>query len=234
MNALALLAETEKAGISLAATERGTLKYSGDPDALAHWLPEIRAHKAEILAMLAANDPEPVKTSRLYLVTQLDGAQFSLARNPPATLAEIERDYPGAVIEPIPDPPPAPSLSGENLQLAYAVLRAWQEDDTATGLEWIDGLARDPVMLEQMHGQAQRLGLAAPAPAPEPTPSAQPETPRPTATCARCRRFERNPVNPSGGFGKCLADAPASRKAGSCWPWPDAVILCNQFDEVNR
>jgi hypothetical protein len=194
---------------------------------------EIRTHKAELLTLLlAANDPEPAKTSRLYLVTQLDGAQFSLSRHPPATLAEIERDYPGARIEPMPDLPPAAALEGENLKIAYSLLRAWGEDDQATGEQWLDGLARDPAMLEQMHEQAVALGLARweDVPTPAPAPSAQPETPRPTAICARCRHFERDPINPSGGFGKCLISAPASRKAGSCWPWPDAELHCRQFE----
>ena len=190
---------------------------------------EIRTHKAEILAMLAANDPAPVKTSHLYLVTQPSGEQFSLARNPPATLAEIERDYPGCRIEPMPDLPPAAALEGENLKIAYAYLRHIGEDDLATGEQWLDGLARDPVLLEQMLDEALRLGLAVPAPAPTPTP-AQPEIPRQMAVCARCRHFEPDPINPSGGFGKCLISAPASHKAGSCWPWPDAELHCRQFE----
>ena len=60
MNASALLAEATQAGVSLAATERGTLKYAGDPDALERLLPAIRQHKGEILALLAANDCEPL------------------------------------------------------------------------------------------------------------------------------------------------------------------------------
>lgn len=232
----ALLSDLSAAGVTVRIDAAGLLKASGDKAALERLLPEILLHKTELLALLAANDPEPVKTSRLFLVTRPNGEQFSLSRNPPATLAEIRADYPDSRIEPMPNPPPAPSLSGENLQLAYAVLRAWQEDDTATGLEWIDGLARDPAMLAQMHEQAVALGLArwedVPTPASAPVPSAQPETPRPTATCARCRHFERDPINPRGGFGKCLISAPASRKAGSCWPWPDAELHCNEF-EVN-
>ncbi|MBK5966186.1 hypothetical protein CCR95_19390 [Thiocystis minor] len=56
MNAAALLTEATQAGVSLAATERGTLKYSGDPSALERLLPEIRQHKAEILALLRDQD----------------------------------------------------------------------------------------------------------------------------------------------------------------------------------
>jgi hypothetical protein len=183
-------------------------------------------------AITAANDPDPAKTHHLYLVTQPSGEQFTLSRNPSATLAEIQADYPGARIEPMPDPPPAPSLSAENLQLAYAVLRAWQETDTATGLEWIDGLARDPERLAQMHEQALAFGVArwedAPTPASALTAPAEP--PRQMAVCARCGHFEPDAINPKGGKGRCLTAAPKSRQPGACWPWPDAEISCREFE----
>lgn len=52
--------------------------------------------------------------------------------------------------------------------------------------------------------------------------------------CATCDAFERNPINPVGGLGRCRVDAPASRKAGSLWPWPDAAIRCGEYPAHGR
>ncbi len=59
MNALAILKEAERSGVHLVAGDPGKLKYTGEPDALERLLPEIREHKADILALLAANDAAP-------------------------------------------------------------------------------------------------------------------------------------------------------------------------------
>ena len=58
MNVSALIRDATAAGLTLAATERGTLWVNGDDDAvIAHWVPTLKAHKLEILAALkAAND----------------------------------------------------------------------------------------------------------------------------------------------------------------------------------
>ncbi|NVZ11723.1 AAA family ATPase [Allochromatium humboldtianum] len=53
-----------------------------------------------------------------------------------------------------------------------------------------------------------------------------------SAVCARCAHWTPDPVNPSGGIGRCQIDAPASRKPGSLWPWPDAEISCGRFRGV--
>ncbi len=68
----------------------------------------IHDHKAELTALLA---PATNDARRLWLITRPDGSQFSLSRTPPGTLAEIQRDYPGARIEPEPDPAPGPAPS---------------------------------------------------------------------------------------------------------------------------
>ncbi len=185
---------------------------------------KIRITKHDLLALLSrpANAPAPPRT---WLVTPAAGDPFSLSRTPRGTLAEIEADYPGALVEPEPEPPIGPALHPDDLGLAHAYLRHIGETDLATGQEWIDGLARDPERLRQMYAEAVRLGIATFDPAPE-----QPVEVRPHgAVCARCAAFEPSPINPKGGMGRCLTDAPASRKAGSLWPWPDAEVRCGQF-----
>ncbi len=170
-----------------------------------------------------ANAPAPPAR---WLVTTPVGEVFSLSRTPPATLAEIEADYSGAVIEPEPEPAAGAVLHPDDMTLAHAYLRHVGETDTRAGQEWIDGLAADPERLRQMYAEAVRLGIATFDPAPE-NPIEAPAT---GAVCARCAAFEPSRINPSGGMGRCLTDAPASRKAGSLWPWPDAEIRCEQFN----
>ncbi|WP_295401181.1 hypothetical protein [uncultured Thiocystis sp.] len=177
----------------------------------------------------AANDAAPLTetTRRAFLVTQPDGTVLSVTRCPPATLAEIQADYPGCAVNPELDRPPAPALSGEPLKIAQALLRHWGEDDPVTVAEYLDGLARSPERLEQAMNEALRLGLAvAVADPPRPSPASPSK-----AVCARCQHFERDTINPTGGLGGCLIAAPASRQPGSCWPWPHAEIRCTRFEE---
>ena len=58
MTAAELLPVLQSAGVDLHVTKQGALRYRGDQVAVARWLPEIRAHKPELIALLtqAAND----------------------------------------------------------------------------------------------------------------------------------------------------------------------------------
>ncbi len=163
---------------------------------------------------------------RLWLATLPNGERFSVSCTPPATLADLQGRFPGATIEPEPEPAAGAALHPADQSIAYALLRHWNETDMEVGEQWIAGLARDPERLRQMYAEAVRLGIATLDPPPE-----QPIETRATgAVCARCDAFEPSPVNPEGGMGRCLTDAPASRKAGSLWPWADAEIRCNCFE----
>jgi len=173
-----------------------------------------------------ANDAELAcdAVHRLWSITRPDGTALSVSHCPPATLAEVQADYPGCTVTPETDPPPAPGLEGEPLKIAQALLRHWGEDDPATVADYLDGL-RDPERLEQMFNAAVAAGIATDVNDPAPTPHQ-------TAACARCRHWQVNPINPKGGFGRCLTAAPASLKPGSCWPWlTDAEIRCTHFEK---
>ena len=63
-----------------------------------------------------------------------------------------------------------------------------------------------------------------------PTAETQPDTGK--AVCARCAHWTPDRINPSGGLGRCTIAAPASRRPGSLWPWPDAEIHCTRFQEI--
>lgn len=62
MNAATLLANLRAAGVRLAVTERGTLRYRGDERTVDCWLPQIRQRKGELLALLSANATPPPLT----------------------------------------------------------------------------------------------------------------------------------------------------------------------------
>lgn len=191
---------------------------------------EVRA-VANVASVAVANPPNAESTHpRSWLVTTPEGEVFSLSRTPPATLAEIEADYPGALIEPEPEQAPGASLHPDDIALAFALLRHWGETDTAIGQEWIDGLARDPERRRQMYTHAVRLGIATYDPEPETIATATVATSATGAVCARCGHWAPSPINPTGGLGRCRANAPASRKAGACWPWPDADVRCREFE----
>lgn len=161
---------------------------------------------------------------RLWLVTLPDGSVLSVSRTPPATLAEIQADYPGATIRPEPELAPGPALQADDMGLAFALLRHWNETDMDVGQEWLDGLARDPERLKQMYAEVVRLGIAT-YDAPEPV-----EDAAATAVCAACLHWTPNPTSPATGLGRCLTDAPASRRPGSLWPWlVDAEVRCREF-----
>ncbi len=185
-----------------------------------------QSRKSRSAPGIPTTDPGAPAHRHTWLVTTTEGEVFSLSRTPPATLAEIEADYPGATIEIEPEPPIGPALHPDDLALAHAYLRHIGETDLATGQEWIAGLARDPERLRQMYAEAVRLGIATYAP----PPPAQPiEDASRVAVCALCLHWTPSPVNPKGGMGRCREDAPASRKAGSLWPWDDTEIRCDQF-----
>ncbi len=168
----------------------------------------------------------PTHPHHTWLVTPLSGDPFSLSRTPPGTLAEIQADYPGALVEPEPEPAAGAALHPDDLALAYAYLRHIGETDIGIEQEWLDGLARDPERLKQMHAEVVRLGIATY----DPAPPAQPiEDASRVAVCGRCEHWTPSSVNPKGGLGRCREDAPASRRPGSLWPWPDAEIRCGRF-----
>ncbi|NEV62267.1 hypothetical protein [Thiorhodococcus minor] len=121
---------------------------------------EIRALKPELLALLqSANDGESTP-QRCWLVRYPDGRELSITRSPPATLAEMQADYPGAEVQPEPEPPLGPPLSPNAQAVAEALLDHWGESDPTTRAEYIDGLRRNPECLRQCFDAAVAACLA--------------------------------------------------------------------------
>jgi hypothetical protein len=47
------------------------------------------------------------------------------------------------------------------------------------------------------------------------------------ASCGICAHFQRDPINPPGGMGRCLINAPESRRPGTLWP--TGAVECTSF-----
>ena len=182
-------------------------------------------------AMPANDAPDRHHT---WLVTLPTGERFSSMFCPPLSLAEVQARYPRALVEREPDPQPAPPLSPDALEVAYAYLRHIGETDLDAGQQFIEAVARDPEQLRGLYADVVKMGLADwPDDQADQATDIEDAT-APKAVCARCGHWRADSVNPSGGLGRCLTGAPASRRVGSCWPWLDAEIRCKEFREVAR
>ncbi len=141
--------------------ESGNLKLIGEQSEIDRWLPEIRAHKAELIAYLVAANDTPAATHRRWLVRYQDGTELSITRCPPAALEQVAADHPSGSVRPDPEPPLGRPLDHEALAIIRAWLNAIGETDPTTRAEYIDGCARDPERLRNTYDVAVALGIAA-------------------------------------------------------------------------
>lgn len=104
MTASELLTQATADGLTLALVD-DQISAQGPRNLLARWAPELRDHKAELLAYLAANDSAPIIEAeiaddiprRCWWI--MDGRRtFTATYTPPITLAEVRAEYPGAII----------------------------------------------------------------------------------------------------------------------------------------
>lgn len=51
--------------------------------------------------------------------------------------------------------------------------------------------------------------------------------PRPPVACRECRHWSPDRINPPGGLGSCAIRAPASKRAGACWPGSE--VACPEW-----
>ncbi|WP_295389892.1 hypothetical protein [uncultured Thiodictyon sp.] len=125
MTAAATLARARADGVTLALDPAGKLKVRGTDAAVARWLPEVRAHKPALLAILSGTGPAPAgepadpATNWRWLISPADGCRFSLSSTPPATRAEVEALHPGALVDLEPSPAP---VAPHHLEQAAAIL----------------------------------------------------------------------------------------------------------------
>jgi hypothetical protein len=67
MNALELIDEAHRAGVSLTLADGDTVKLRGDEDAVRRFIPEIREHKPEIVALLRGRREHAMHLARLAI-----------------------------------------------------------------------------------------------------------------------------------------------------------------------
>ncbi|WP_295882567.1 hypothetical protein [uncultured Thiohalocapsa sp.] len=72
MDAVSILARAAFDGLSLTAEPAGKLRLRGPSDARARWLPMVRAHKADLLRLLA--EPEPTQRCPPPLAPETEAA----------------------------------------------------------------------------------------------------------------------------------------------------------------
>lgn len=104
--------------------------------------------------------------------------------------------------------PRSGALTPDDLAIAHALMRRWGEDDPGIRCEWMNGLRADPARLEGMREMALAAGVARYEMPPAPTTPATDSEPSPKAFCVRCRHWTPDTINPQGGIGRCLIDAP--------------------------
>ncbi len=89
-------------GVIITLTPAGTVKTTGSRDAVARWVPTLRANRGAIVAALtkASNDPpavSPADASPAWLIHCPDRQPVEVHFWPPATLAEALTGYPTAI-----------------------------------------------------------------------------------------------------------------------------------------
>ena len=90
-----LIQDATRDGLTMAPTDKGTIRVHGPKAALAKWAPILKERKAEILAALSP--------SQTVTVTELGVSRFRLPDgrelwvSPPETLEQIRARCPGAV-----------------------------------------------------------------------------------------------------------------------------------------
>ena len=165
MTATALLDRARSAGVEFYRRLDGSIGCRGPKPALEGLLPEIREHRDELLALLAANDPDPAH--RLWSIALPSGERISASYCPAASAVEVRELWPDAAsIEPEDEPATGGTLEPGD----EATIRAWlasiAETDPITVGEVLAKAAADPAALGYYLDRATAAGIA---PQPETT-----------------------------------------------------------------
>jgi hypothetical protein len=139
----AIIKEAMADGVTLALSAAGTIKATGNGDAVNRWLPAIREHKPGIMAALqeAANEA----TAWRWLLHYPDREPVEVRFSPEATHAEALAAYPEAIAaEPIPETPKRPATDPEAAELRSLVSKVYAGDTEADRAEALAHALSDP------------------------------------------------------------------------------------------
>lgn len=147
----AVLRDAAADGVQCSLKPDGRLALGGPKAAIEKWLPHLREHKAGLLALLAANDAEPITEPDTvprdtWLLHRADGRMDRLVCSPPATWAEVLAQHPDALaVEPCPAPGTTPEpLTPDEANEIRAYLDAIGETDQEIRDHVRDQCRRDP------------------------------------------------------------------------------------------
>lgn len=143
MNPAAIIRDAQADGVCLALGKTGTIKATGDSNAVNRWVPVIREHKAGIIEALTAEERSEVWPAwRLYFT---DGESLDVSFCPSFTRADALSDYPHAIkAEAIPERPGRAATKAEAEQLRGLIEAVYGCDTDADKAEALDAALNDP------------------------------------------------------------------------------------------
>lgn len=143
MNPAAIIRDAQADGVCLALGKTGTIKATGDSNAVNRWVPVIREHKAGIIEALTAEERSEVWPAwRLYFT---DGESLDVSFCPSVTRADALSDYPYAIkSEPIPERPRRAATKAEAEQLRGLIEAVYGGDTDADKAKALDAALHDP------------------------------------------------------------------------------------------
>ncbi len=239
-----LIQEAARDGLTLAPTDKGTLRVHGPRAAIAKWAPILKERKAEVFAALKTGhvlvgelpklskgpfdskdsartneNTENAPSAEHYRLP--DGREVWLS--PPETVEQVQARYPGAV--PIPDSVTVtePNSAEEAAAIAYCERVAKEREagrvpPSYTATTHCRGCGTVPVFA----GAPTQVDAC---------PWCHNRTrglpiPRPSVSCADCAHFAADPVG-HGGIGSCARGGPPQ---GQMAAFPHAKRKCPDFE----
>lgn len=158
MTPATIIREAQAEGVRLALSPTGTIKATGDAEAVSRWLAVIREHKTEIIDVLKVAAGGTATASRWWLIHYPDRDPLEVACCPDATHADILERHPDAVaaepFTPTIRPPSAPMTASEE-----TAIRVWlaliEETDPATIADVIGQCRQDADARDYFTGRAK-------------------------------------------------------------------------------
>lgn len=143
MTPAAIIQRVREEGVTLALTLSGTIKASGDGAKVNRWLPVIRGNKSGIVAALqeTANDRA---THYCWSIAFPNLPAITVAITQEATHAEVAAIYPGARVEPLPDPTRRKTTLAEADELRELVVLILADADEGERVEALNVALADP------------------------------------------------------------------------------------------
>ena len=143
MNPAAIIRDAQADGVCLVLGKPGTIKATGDGEAVNRWLAVIREQKAGIIEVLtAAAPPETWPAWRLHFP---DGETLDVSFCPAVTHAEALARYPQAIAaKPIPERTRRTATEAEALELRGLIEAVYCHKTEADKAEALAEALRDP------------------------------------------------------------------------------------------